>query len=455
MSANKVILNGETILDLTQTTASEKDVALGKMFYKKDGSLSVGEYKAPSISTGEGVAVNGKIVQQIVADGKSVNKGDFVEIAGGGTGADLDSLGIVGSSHIYMLDENTIVFMGYPTISVIEFVGASWHLLYTTDLSLSGDNMASCCRMSDNIFIIFMGTRDEGTVVNDANLYANVLEITKDGVTVKNKDFLIVSRTFVYNYSHSGCDSVVLDKNHFVVLSCLTGGDNIKSYNQLFAYELSDEHQLIKKHTLSNISDGITYSIRKLNDTTILTYTEADSSSYSLVAYGVDNWFLSQMASTNDYRIYNWTCFNDEVVLVDRSSLSTTLVLKLENGVFVKSKQIDANVVPGVILSESLYCVISGGYIKLYNSQYENVSELQSPATATYSTVVSSNSFYCYFVGSNSLANYQITNDNAIILNENAGSKVQPANGTLYLYGVALESGSSGDTISVAVPEIA
>ena len=42
MQANKVILNGETIIDLTQDTVTETDVASGKTFHKADGTTAVG-----------------------------------------------------------------------------------------------------------------------------------------------------------------------------------------------------------------------------------------------------------------------------------------------------------------------------------------------------------------------------------------------------------------------------
>lgn len=42
MKANKISLNGEILLDLTQDTATEADVAVGKTFHKADGTPSVG-----------------------------------------------------------------------------------------------------------------------------------------------------------------------------------------------------------------------------------------------------------------------------------------------------------------------------------------------------------------------------------------------------------------------------
>ena len=45
MNANKIILNNEILIDLTQDTAIEEDVAEGKTFHKADGSIGVGNAK--------------------------------------------------------------------------------------------------------------------------------------------------------------------------------------------------------------------------------------------------------------------------------------------------------------------------------------------------------------------------------------------------------------------------
>ena len=50
MKANKIMLNGETILDLTEDTVEEQDVSVGKTFHKADGTEAVGT------ATGNGVS---------------------------------------------------------------------------------------------------------------------------------------------------------------------------------------------------------------------------------------------------------------------------------------------------------------------------------------------------------------------------------------------------------------
>lgn len=49
-NVNKVVYGGTTLIDITDTTATENDVAQGKVFYKADGSRAIG--------TGGGIKVD-------------------------------------------------------------------------------------------------------------------------------------------------------------------------------------------------------------------------------------------------------------------------------------------------------------------------------------------------------------------------------------------------------------
>lgn len=42
MAVNKVVINGETKIDITDTTATDSDVANGKVFYAANGEKTVG-----------------------------------------------------------------------------------------------------------------------------------------------------------------------------------------------------------------------------------------------------------------------------------------------------------------------------------------------------------------------------------------------------------------------------
>lgn len=54
MNANKIILNDEVLIDLTQDTATEEDVAKGKTFHKADGSMGVGTARGVELNIAYG-----------------------------------------------------------------------------------------------------------------------------------------------------------------------------------------------------------------------------------------------------------------------------------------------------------------------------------------------------------------------------------------------------------------
>ena len=45
MAIKKVVLNGETLIDLTMDTATSSDVVVGKTFHGRDGERYVGQYR--------------------------------------------------------------------------------------------------------------------------------------------------------------------------------------------------------------------------------------------------------------------------------------------------------------------------------------------------------------------------------------------------------------------------
>ena len=54
MAKNKVVYGGETVIDLTDTTATVSDVVSGTYFYGKDGVRSEGELTFVTYYTGSG-----------------------------------------------------------------------------------------------------------------------------------------------------------------------------------------------------------------------------------------------------------------------------------------------------------------------------------------------------------------------------------------------------------------
>lgn len=192
MKANKVILNNETIVDLTQDTVTENDVAVGKTFHKKDGTIAVGT------ATFNGITVNGQVVSEVVADGKSVGTGDFVElITGGYAPTHIDT---VASSYYLatLLNENTI-FVTYgrltnsttwDTVDIYSLTNNSWdRSAYDVETMMSANNPNRAIgRVSDTRAITVFSSYDTrgydvvtGWEVGGATLKQTDWETSKDG----------------------------------------------------------------------------------------------------------------------------------------------------------------------------------------------------------------------------------------------------------------------------------
>lgn len=86
-NVNKVVLNGNTLIDLTTTTAEAADVKQGKTFLGKDGALWPGQFQAPmlpttTMKTGHTLTLDGDILDgkmsiiYVAEDGSVQSKSD-------------------------------------------------------------------------------------------------------------------------------------------------------------------------------------------------------------------------------------------------------------------------------------------------------------------------------------------------------------------------------------------
>lgn len=89
--ANKVIYDGNVVIDITDTTATESTVAEGVVFYKADGSRSVGTMSAGAYS----------FVGMVVSGTNLSSEADVKAIYGSGTSWALLSSVLMTSEHIF------------------------------------------------------------------------------------------------------------------------------------------------------------------------------------------------------------------------------------------------------------------------------------------------------------------------------------------------------------------
>ena len=78
---NKVEYNGETLIDLTDTTAEESDVLQGKQFHDRSGALRNGNFVPQTYTAGTGIDItNNKISAKVDDDTIQTNKSGQLEV---------------------------------------------------------------------------------------------------------------------------------------------------------------------------------------------------------------------------------------------------------------------------------------------------------------------------------------------------------------------------------------
>lgn len=88
---NKVIYDGSTLIDITDTTATESDVAQGVVFYKADGTRSVGTMSAGAYS----------FVGMVVSGTNLTTEASVQAIYGSSTSWTLVSSVMLSSEHVF------------------------------------------------------------------------------------------------------------------------------------------------------------------------------------------------------------------------------------------------------------------------------------------------------------------------------------------------------------------
>lgn len=169
MKANKIILDGETLIDLTTDTVTESDVANGKTFHKANGERAVGTFS---------LSINGIIKQYKVEAGENISTGDFVEFItkfGGGTLA-------ISPIYAFDLGNNRLVLFTNSKVSILKVSGSDVIVESSKDLeTIHRDHIVSATLTEGNVVFILSGLPD-----NTSDLRVGAIQINGNEIVEYN-----------------------------------------------------------------------------------------------------------------------------------------------------------------------------------------------------------------------------------------------------------------------------
>jgi hypothetical protein len=195
MVANKIILNGNTILDLSGDNVTESDVAVGKKFHKANGEGAIGtgtfgssvpswdkDYLIegePTEDSGD-ISINGVIREYEVNAGATVNAGDFVEFVNKFGSGQFNS---VKSNYISAckLDNNRVLVAyqrsSYGRAIVITIDGTTTTVGMEITFNSATTTYISACALTDSKVLV--AYQDGGNLK-----YGTAVVLTIDGTTI-------------------------------------------------------------------------------------------------------------------------------------------------------------------------------------------------------------------------------------------------------------------------------
>jgi hypothetical protein len=191
MKANKIILDGEVLIDLTQDTATERYVVRGKTFHKANGESSVGKAFV-------GVNINGMIKQSKVDSGENISAGDFVEFIEefGSKNLDFDV------DHAFYLGNYRLLSINQSTASISTIVDSEVIDTTSTGLNNIHHGILGADLASENVVFFMDGP------YNESNYFLiRAIKINDNSITEYRCDTLMENREW-------GMERIIaLDKN--------------------------------------------------------------------------------------------------------------------------------------------------------------------------------------------------------------------------------------------------
>ena len=166
MAINKVIYGNNTLIDINDTTATESDVAQGVVFYKADGTRSVGT-----------MAGSSSFVGMVVQGTNLTTEADVKAIYGASTSWTLISSVALASANVYGNGNIMAVWNGVNTAAITS--SDSYNRLSTA--GTAGDVVDSTTKKGGNGTLVgklglatktALGNIDSGVIVDTITVYS-------------------------------------------------------------------------------------------------------------------------------------------------------------------------------------------------------------------------------------------------------------------------------------------
>lgn len=471
MSANKVILNGNVLIDLTEDTVVENGVRQGKTFHKANGE--------PAVGTSSGLDINGIVKQYKVNAGASVSAGDFVEfVTKYGSGE------FSASSVIYIsackLDENRVLVAyrdvgqsGRGEVVLLSFDGNMVSIGAPTIFAENSSYVSILTLLSDTAIIIYKEYSEfkacliaiNGTIINTGNAVtistgafvdinatrlsnSKVLVTYAESVTSTGSTLSISARVITINN-----ENIAVGNSNSIVFSYSEPSHSLASLSEnkaIISYPKYDNNTwrmyvcalMIEEET---VTSGSSYVV-----------PEASSGNYAntLVPLSYNKAFLIhdyvQSSSSPSHRV--------ELLSIDGTTVNFLGGLQESQHVLYAA---------GTAISESVAIVFITTRPRIgEDRRFEaralsfgnTISSLHSVSLASnevrsISAVPMGNNSATVFCNNNGASEYiQVTyTDGRLTKNASgdAGTFVQPATSNLFNVGVAKTSGTAGETVDV------
>lgn len=288
MATNKVVINGKTLIDLTEDTVSEETVLKGYKFHKPNGVQGIGSYEEKS-------KINGLIQKYKVNEGKVVNSGDWLEFLYK-LGIKDFSQNVVSYTNVCKLNDNQL-FLTYID-NATKFINYKIINFENSEIVISEEKVLFNQEQCINFNIINLSTNKLFIVYTNTDNYSfcNVIEIGNNII-------------FGESFSINGINIVPLKlTENLIVLAGNIINSTSEAYNgnlRLLCLEINNSTIIEKsRYTVESGNNRISGIYISYMDTNVfsLSYDKYSSSQlqsyYAVSIYSIHNYEIIKIEGT-------------------------------------------------------------------------------------------------------------------------------------------------------------